>query len=65
MMSKIKKREPRECGVMAVVGKMPDRKLAAVHRVAKTRLAAFFRDPHSMIALRNELEARAGLRGGK
>lgn len=37
---------------------MSDEALMAVHRVAKTRLAAFFRDPRNMIALREEIERR-------
>jgi hypothetical protein len=37
---------------------MPDEALLAVYRVAKTRLAAFFRDPRNMIALRDEIRRR-------
>lgn len=32
--------------------------IRTAHRIAKTRLAPFFRDPHNMIELREELERR-------
>ena len=36
----------------------PTARLKALHRVAKTRCYAFFRDPRLMIALRREIEMR-------
>jgi hypothetical protein len=38
--------------------KMSDETLRVVHRVAKTRLRAFFKNPKAMMALRAELERR-------
>lgn len=38
--------------------KMNDKTLAAVYRVAKTRLRAFFANPYSMMALRAEVKRR-------
>ncbi len=38
--------------------KMSDEILRVVHRVAKTRLRAFFKNPKAMMALRAELERR-------
>jgi len=35
-----------------------DEKLLVIHRVAKTRLRAFFRHPRQMMALRAEMERR-------
>lgn len=35
-----------------------DEKLLIIHRVAKTRLRAFFRNPRLMMALRAEMERR-------
>ena len=37
---------------------MSDDTLRVVHRVAKTRLRAFFKNPRLMMALRAELERR-------
>ena len=38
--------------------RMSNESLRMVHRVAKTRLRAFFKNPHLMMALRAELERR-------
>lgn len=38
--------------------KLSDRHLVALHRCAKKRLYAVFKDPKAMIALRNVLEKR-------
>jgi len=43
---------------------MSDKTVAAIYRVAKTRLRAFFANPHAMILLRAEM-TRRGLKTGK
>lgn len=43
---------------MTFLKKMSDKKLLALHRVAKTRGYAFFRNPQDMIVLRDEKERR-------
>lgn len=41
-----------------ILSSMPTTRLAALHRVCKTRALAFFRDPKATIMLRMELERR-------
>ena len=43
---------------MTFLKRMSDEKIIALHRCAKTRGYAFFKDPKAMIALRNEKERR-------
>lgn len=43
---------------MPGLSKLSDRHLLALHRVAKTRGRAFFRHPHLMRDLRNEIIRR-------
>jgi hypothetical protein len=40
------------------LSRMSDESLRIVHRVAKTRLRAFFKHPRLMMALRAEMERR-------
>lgn len=43
---------------MSCLSRLNDRQLAAVYRIAKTRLRPFFADPKNMIALRDEMKRR-------
>lgn len=43
---------------MTFLTRASDNQIKALHRVAKTRAYAFFKDPKAMIALRREKERR-------
>ena len=50
--------KPFDPDLVAALQKMSTERLRALHRVAKTRGRAFFRDPYAMICLREMVNCR-------
>lgn len=49
---------PKTTKLRAMLRRLDDRTIIALYGAAKRRGYAFFRDPHAMIALRQEKETR-------